>query len=48
MSESKFARGLRDALKEELVVKEGDGQGARYRVDKSEAVSVSPGVKAVS
>jgi hypothetical protein len=47
MSDSNFARGLRD-MKEGLVAKEGDGQGARYRVDKSEAVSVSPGVKPMS
>ncbi len=50
MSESTFARGLRDALKEELVVKEGGGQGAQYRVAKSEseAVSVSADVKPMS
>jgi len=48
LSESTFARSLRDALKEGMVAKEGDGPGARYRVVESEAVSVSPGVKAVS
>jgi hypothetical protein len=48
MSESKFARGLRDALKEGMVTKEGEGQGAQYRVVKSEAVPVSADVKRVS
>jgi len=50
ISDSTFARSLRDALKEGLVVKEGDGQGARYRVAKSESepVSVSADVKPVS
>ncbi len=48
MSESTYARGLRGALKEGLVDKEGDGPGARYRVAKSEAVSVSADVKPMS
>ncbi len=47
MSDSSFARGLRD-MKEGLVVKQGDGQNAKYRVAKLEAVSVSPGVKPMS
>ena len=48
MSDSTFARGLRGALKEGMVAKEGDGPGARYRLVNSEAVSVSPDVKPVS
>jgi hypothetical protein len=48
MSDSTFARGLRDALKEGVMTKEGEGQGALYRVAKSEAVSVSADVKPVS
>jgi len=48
MSESTFARRLRGAIDQRLVEKEGDGQGARYRVAKSEPVSVSAGVKPVS
>jgi hypothetical protein len=48
MSESTFNRRLKDAISDGLVEKEGDGQGARYWVAKSEPVSVSAGVKPVS
>ena len=48
ISDSTFARGLRDALKEGLVAREGEGPGARYRVVKLDAVSVSADVKPMS
>lgn len=48
MSGSTFDRALRNAIDRQLIVKEGDGQGARYRVAKSEPVSVSTDVKPVS
>jgi hypothetical protein len=48
MSDSTFARSLRDVIEGRLVDKEGDGPGARYRVAKSEAVSVSGDVKPMS
>lgn len=48
ISGSTFSRRLREAKNQGLVQKQGDGQGARYRVVKSEPVSVSTDVKPVS
>jgi DNA-binding transcriptional ArsR family regulator len=48
ISKSTFDRRLREAKSQGLVKKEGDGQGALYRVVKSEAVSVSADVKPMS
>jgi len=48
MSESTFARALRDVIREGMVTKDDEGQGARYGVVKSEAVSVSSNVKPMS